>query len=140
MPSSRMPVLNSEPTPVTSVKSPRLDSLIGQWRIDAKLGKGTSAYVYAATSTKSGQRAAVKILRSAHVDEATRRRFAREGYVANAVGHPGVVQICDLGVTEDGAPYIVMELLDGESLESLRQRHGGSLPIDRVVDIGCKLL
>jgi eukaryotic-like serine/threonine-protein kinase len=136
-----MPVLNSEPeTERTPTASPRIDSVIGKWRIDSKLGNGTTAYVYAATSTKDGQRAAIKILRVAHVDDATRRRFAREGYVANAVGHPGVVRIFDQGITDDGALFIVMELLAGESLESLRLRRGGSLPIDRAVDIGCELL
>ena len=58
---------------------------------------------------------------------ATPARFLREGYVANAVGHPAVVAVLDDGVTEDGAVFLVLELLEGESIDARRIRLGGSV-------------
>jgi eukaryotic-like serine/threonine-protein kinase len=120
--------------------SRRIGRVIHDWRIDRKLGTGSTAHIYAATHVGNGRRAALKILRDGQIDETTRRRFAREGFAANAVGHPGVVNIFDQGVTDDGLLFIVMELLDGSALESLREAAGGTLPVKRVIDIACELL
>jgi serine/threonine-protein kinase len=110
--------------------------LCERWKIDALLATGATTSVYSATDLQKGGRCALKVLHSTiRVDESTRRRFQREGYVANAVGHPGVVNVFDSGVTEDGAMFIVMELLDGCSLEDLRRRNGGTLPAAHVVDV-----
>ena len=107
-----------------------------RWKIESMLASGATTTVYAATDLQKNTRCALKILHSTiRVDEATRRRFQREGYVANAVGHSGVVNVFDSGVTEDGAMFIVMELLDGCSLEDLRRRNGGTLPARHVVDV-----
>ena len=126
-------------TPVALTPTGKIAPVVRDWRLDKKLGTGSTAYVYAATNVHDGRRAALKILR-AHVDESSRRRFLREGYVANAVGHQGVVRIFDQGVTDEGELFIVMELLDGESLDVIRSRLGGTLPVRQVVDIGCELL
>jgi len=90
-----------------------------KWRLDSLLGVGGMAAVYAATH-RNGKRGAVKLLHlelSTH--EEARQRFLREGYVANAVGHPGVVSVVDDDVTEDGAVFLVMELLEGVTMEQL---------------------
>src|SRR5262245_52497249 len=85
----------------------------GKWRLDSLLGTGGMAAVYAATH-RNGKRVAIKILHSELTGiEDMRARFLREGYVANAVGHPGAVSVLDDDVTDDGSPFIVMELLDG---------------------------
>jgi len=80
------------------------------------------ASVYAATH-RNGNRVAIKVLHpefSEHQD--VRERFLREGYVANKVGHPGAVSVLDDDLTEDGQPFLVMELLEGESLDARIRR------------------
>jgi serine/threonine-protein kinase len=90
-----------------------------KWRLDALLGIGGMAAVYAATH-RNGKRGAVKMLHlELSTNEEARRRFLREGYVANAVGHPGAVSVLDDDVAEDGSVFLVMELLEGQSVESL---------------------
>jgi len=113
-----------------------------KWHLDALLGVGGMASVYAATH-RNGKRAAVKVLHAgaAH-DNVVRARFLREGYVANRVEHPGAVSVLDDDVDEDGTVFLVMELLSGETIEDRRLAHGGTLPIgdvlaaiDQVLDV-----
>jgi serine/threonine-protein kinase len=124
---------------------PRLQGRIGtvikdKWRIDARLGSGGMATVYSATH-RNGNRVAIKMLHPDFSrDPAVRARFLREGYVANAVGHQGTVRVLDDDVTEDGSVFLVMELLEGESLEVRRVRLGGRLPVEEVFTVGDQLL
>jgi serine/threonine-protein kinase len=112
----------------------------GKWHVDRLLGQGGMAEVYAATH-RNGKRAALKILhRELASKPATLRRFRREGYAANRVEHPAVVTVDDDDVCEDGAPYLVMELLEGHTLEELRSVHGGRLPAAQVVSFGAELM
>jgi serine/threonine-protein kinase len=74
------------------------------------------------------------------VNKEVRERFLREGQAANAVGHPGAVAVLDDDVSEDGAAFLVMELLDGGSAEELAERRGGRLPLSDVCAIGDQLL
>src|SRR5690606_21900540 len=60
------------------------------------------------------------------LEEETRSRFLREGYVANTIGHPGAVNVVDDDTAEDGSAFIDMELLDGESVEQRAIRQGGT--------------
>src|ERR1700736_1300540 len=70
-------------------------SLKGKWRLEAQLGTGGMASVWAERH-RNGKRVAIKLLPPELTrDESVRRRFAREGYLANKVGHPGVVTILD---------------------------------------------
>jgi serine/threonine-protein kinase len=111
-----------------------------KWRVDARIGSGGMASVYAATH-RNGNRVALKMLHpEMSRDQTLRQRFLREGYVANQVAHPGAVRIQDDDVTEDGCVFLVMELLEGESLESRRERMGGRLPMDEVFTVGDQLL
>ncbi|MBX3193418.1 MAG: serine/threonine protein kinase, partial [Labilithrix sp.] len=97
--------------------------------------------VYAATHKNNGSRAAIKVLHPEFArDPDTRSRFLQEGYAANQVNHPGVVRILDDDTTEDGHSYLVMELLEGEVLETRRQRKGGRLPLADVYEVGEQLL
>ncbi|WP_437673476.1 protein kinase domain-containing protein [Sorangium sp. So ce131] len=99
-------------------------TLRGKWTIDRLLGIGGMAAVYAATH-KIGRREAIKIL---HPEVARskdlRARFEREAQAVNRFRHPGVVEIRDIDTTDDGAPFLVMELLEGESLADRLQRLG----------------
>ena len=115
-------------------------TLRGKYRIDRLLGVGGMAVVYAATH-RNGREFAVKMLHpeiSVHSD--IRARFLREGYVANALKHPGVVAVLDDDVAEDGAAFLVMELLEGETVDALWDRSGRRLPLERAFVVGAQLL
>ena len=87
-----------------------------KWTLERILGVGGMAAVYVGLH-RIGRRDALKIL---HPEAAKRKdvcqRFEREAKAVNSFRHPNVVEIRDIDVTEDGAPFLVMELLDGESL------------------------
>jgi serine/threonine-protein kinase len=103
-------------------------TLKGKWRLVSVIGIGGMATVYAATH-RNGSRVAIKML---HPEVAVSRdvtsRFLREGYVGNQVVHPGTVKVLDDDITEDGAPFLVMELLEGESLGARLDRDGPLAP------------
>jgi eukaryotic-like serine/threonine-protein kinase len=96
---------------------------VGTWlrdkyHLDRVLGEGGMATVYAATH-RNKKRFAVKMLLpqfSLHLD--IRARFLREGYLANSVDHPGAVAVLDDDVADDGSAFLVMELLEGVTVES----------------------
>jgi len=98
------------------------ETLNEKWHLDELLGAGGMAAVYRATH-RNGKTAAIKLLHpELSMDVSLRKRFLREGYVANAVEHEGAVQVLDDGVTEEGALYLVMELLEGMSLHTRWER------------------
>ena len=111
-----------------------------KWRLDVLLGVGGMAAVYAATH-RNGNRVAIKMLHpELSINPQVRSRFMREGYVANSVGHDGAVRVIDDDTAEDGAAFLVMELLDGETLEGRRERAGGRLSEDEVLSLTDQLL
>ena len=90
----------------------------GRWRLESVLGVGGMAAVYGGRDA-SGAVAAIKILHpEMSVRREVRERFLREGYVANRIGHPGVVQALEHGETGDEV-FLAMELLAGETLRVL---------------------
>ena len=101
-------------------------SLNDKWTLERLLGIGGMAAVYAARH-RNGARAAIKVLHqglSRHAE--VRERFLREGYAANRVEHSGAVKVMDDDVVDDGpdagTAFIVMELLEGESLQDRLER------------------
>ena len=111
-------------------------TLNDKWRIDELLGLGGMAAVYAATH-RTGSRVAIKMLHpQLSLNDAVRKRFAREGYVGNTVGHPGVARVLDDDVAEDGSVFLVMELLEGETAAARAERLGGRLPVHEAAFIG----
>jgi eukaryotic-like serine/threonine-protein kinase len=119
----------------------RIGSVLkGKWHLDRVLGVGGMATVYAATH-RNGNRVAIKMLHpEVALDAEVTQRFLREGYVANRVDHPGSVTVLDDDVTDDGAPFLVMELLLGETLETRWLRKGERLTVDEVLPITEHLL
>ena len=117
--------MNSRGTDLATRARERLGRVLrGKWTLDELLGLGGMAAVYAATH-RNGNRVAIKILEpEAATVKDVRTRFLREGYLANQVEHPGAVSIQDDDVDEDGTPFLVMELLDGQSLDSRWQAEG----------------
>ena len=105
-----------------------------KWRLDSLLGVGGSAAVYAATH-RNGKRGAIKLLHpelSVQTDFVA--RFLREGYVANKIEHSGAVSILDDDHTEDGTAFLVMELLEGYTLER-RLRKQSAFPVHDALKI-----
>jgi serine/threonine-protein kinase len=93
-----------------------------KYRLERLLGVGGMAAVYAAEH-RNGRHVAVKMLHpELSMHREIRERFLREGQAANRVGHPGAVAVLDDDVSDDGAAFLVMELLEGDSLENLSQR------------------
>jgi serine/threonine protein kinase len=123
-----------------AVEEPLVGRLLsGKWRVDRLIGKGGVASVYEATH-RNGRRAAIKVLSPDFAgNRRMRGRFQREGYLANRVGHPGAVAILDDDVSGDHA-YLVMELLDGITLDALRVARGGRLPLRETLWVGIELL
>lgn len=114
-------------------------TLAGKWKLEALLGVGGTAQVFAATH-RNGARVAIKILRpEIALAGGKTRRFLREGYIANRVRHSGAVRVLDDDVDEDGTAFLVMDLFDGVTL---RQRidDGGPVSVDEVVRIADQVL
>jgi len=88
---------------------------IGDYRIENTIGSGGTATVYAAIQPVIGKRVAIKVLHQTKSDNAV-NRFIKEARAVNLIGHPNIVDVFGFGMTEDGLPYLVMELLEGETL------------------------
>jgi serine/threonine-protein kinase len=112
-----------------------------KWSLDRLLDVGGMAAVYVATH-RNGNRVAVKVMHKQYAEmPEAKERFLREGYVANRVGHENAVTVLDDDQLDDGTPFIVMELLEGQPLET-RLRERGTLPAaealyvaDQVLDV-----
>lgn len=101
--------------------------LKGKWTLEKLLGVGGMAAVYVGVH-HIGRRDAIKILHPEFVrDPEIRARFELEGLATNRFRHPGAVEVKDSDVSEDGCPFLVMDLLDGETLGD-RARRLGDIP------------
>ena len=100
----------------------------GKYRLDERLGGGGMGTVYRATHLLIERAIAVKVLSQRFVgDETAQQRFRREARASGRVQHPNAVMVNDFGATEDGWLYIVMELLEGQTLRDLLAREA---PLD----------
>ena len=110
-----------------------LNETIGHYKILRQLGSGGMGLVYEAEDTKLGRRVALKFLQQGTTkDSAAMERFLREARSASALNHPG---ICTIHAIEEheGQTFLVMELLEGESLDKILVR--GLLPVARAISI-----
>lgn len=97
----------------------------GHYRLERVLAEGGMGIVWAARDLRLGRPVAIKFLGAeAMANPVQRERFAREAQLASKIRSPHVVQIIGDGVTDSGVPFVVMELLDGESLAGLLAREG----------------
>lgn len=111
-------------------------TLLGPYRIVAPLGAGGMGVVYRAEDTRLGRQVAVKILPGGNVDAPSLERFHREARAASTLNHPGIATVHDVG-EHAGQPYIVMELLEGQTL---RERIAARpLTVAEVLDFGIQL-
>lgn len=112
----------------------------GKYQLLRELGRGSAGTVWEAEHLIVGKRVAVKILHESLArDAGLRGRIVSEARAAARIAHPHVVDIHDLGVTRSGAPYLVMELLEGESLEAMLERRH-SLPSAHAVELVLQVL
>ena len=100
---------------------------VDHYRITRKLGQGGMGVVYAADDERLHRQVAIKMILDVGADATARERFWCEARAAAAVNHPHVCQLYDVGET-DGQLYIVMELLEGQSLASRLDRGPVDLP------------
>ena len=110
---------------------------IGPYEIIRKLGEGGMGVVFHAQDTRLNRPVAVKMIRESTIDESLRKRFLREAQSAARVSHPGICSMYDIG-EEDGRPFLVMELLEGESLACRLAR--GPLPLPEAVQTTLSML
>lgn len=113
--------------------------LVGKYRLGRLLGEGGMGAVYEGEHTGLGSRVAIKLL-SEHIhNERAIARFRREARAMAAVRHDNVVTVTDTGTDEEGTPFLVMELLEGESLNALIKRER-RLTSDAAVAIALQML
>src|SRR5712691_3088633 len=110
---------------------------LGPYEVLAPLGAGGMGEVWKARDTRLGREVAIKVLpASFSLDPDRLRRFEQEARAAGMLNHPNVTAIHDIG-THEGAPYVVQELLEGETLRA--ELVGGNLSTRRAVDYGLQV-
>jgi serine/threonine protein kinase len=107
----------------------------GKYRLDERLGGGGMGTVYRATHLLIDRPVALKVLSQRFVgDQTAQQRFRREARAAGRIHHPNAVTVTDFGTTDDGYLYIVMELLEGQTLRDLLA-HDAPLDPARAVSV-----
>ncbi len=102
---------------------------INNYEVRHLIGEGGMGAVYLAEHVVMGRRAAIKVLRGEFADdEMLISRFINEARAANAIGHPNIVDVVDVGRLPDGIPYMMMEYLEGENLAKRLGRAGRLSP------------
>ncbi len=103
----------------------------GQYRISKRMGSGASGVIYEATRASDGLRVAIKLLRTVAAHDAVASdRLRREAEALRLAWHPNVVEVFDHGLLGDGTAYLVMELLEGESLATRIHAKGRLSPAE----------
>jgi eukaryotic-like serine/threonine-protein kinase len=126
-------------TTLVSIPDPLVGRTIGgRYVLERKIGAGGMSTVYLARHELVGRDVAVKFLApELAVDESYRTRFLREARAANRINHENIIDITDLGETDDGLVYLVMEHLEGTLLAEAIRR--GPLPLPRALRIGLQM-
>ena len=104
--------------------------LDGQYKVESLLGRGGMGAVYLAHHIMLGDRVAIKVLPPEMRNNTEwLRRFRREGQAARRFRHPNAVTVYDLRTTADGTIYMVMEYVEGRSLDAELKKHGRFTPV-----------
>ena len=108
--------------------------VVGEYRVERKIGEGGMGAVYAATHPMIGKRAAIKVISAALGTNAEAvGRFVQEARSVNQIGHPNIVDVFAFGQLPDGRNYFVMDYLQGESLADRLQR--AAMPLGEAIEI-----
>lgn len=111
-----------------------------RYRVVGILGEGGMGTVYDAEHLGLGRPVAIKVLNPAQAKKRVAvKRFQQEARAAGAIGHPNICEVYDLGLLEDGSPFLVMEKLIGQTLADRITREGG-LPFDDIADVMIQVL
>ena len=111
----------------------------GRYVLEQVLGEGGMATVYGARHKLVDRPCAVKILHGEVVRDANvRERFRREARHAQRLAHPNIIEVYDQGETDDGTAFLVMELLQGQSLAHIISQ--GKLPVVRVLRLAVQMV
>src|SRR6266700_5603110 len=112
-------------------------SKLGPYEVQSSLGAGGMGEVYRARDTRLGRDVALKILPESFARESDRlRRFEQEAQAVAALNHPNILAIFDTG-QNDGSPFLVSELLEGETLRDVLER--GPLSQRKAVEYGVQI-
>ena len=111
---------------MSSASSPASAFVAGRYLLRERIGAGAAGEIWSAQDPRIGRRVAIKFLRIPEGLTGEQRaewesRFLLEARAAGRLSHPGIVSIHDVGTASDGRPFIVMELVDGRSLDAIRQ-------------------
>ena len=111
-----------------------------RYMIRGVLGEGGMGTVYEAEHMGLGRQVAIKVLNPSQAKKRVAvKRFQQEARAAGAIGHPNICEVYDLGLLDDGSPYLVMEKLIGTTLADRIGREGG-LPFDEITDVMIQVL
>jgi serine/threonine-protein kinase len=116
------------------------DVVAGRYTVLRPMGSGAMGALYEVLDTRVSRHVAIKFLSPRFAsDEAVRERFSREAHALGRIRHDHVCGVSDHGITDDGVPFIVMELLDGEPLSAVLDREGPLSP-ERAIRIMLEVL
>ena len=108
----------------------------GKYRLNQLLGQGGMASVWSATNVFTERQCAIKfLLESVSKSPEASRRFLMEGKISGRVQHPNVIEVMDVGQTENGSLFIVMEFLSGVSVETAMRRQNPPMTLYEFVGI-----
>ncbi len=116
-----------------AVAEARIGTMLdAKWQLDSLLGRGGMATVYGATQKTTRARAAVKVLHKEFAqDEDVSQRFLREARIANSINHVSKVGVLDEGVSDEGEIFLVMELLQGTTLDAYMKGEGRETSVEQ---------
>lgn len=113
-------------------------TIAGRYVIEEVIGEGGMATVYSAHHRLVDRPCAIKVMNAGFAqNEVVRERFRREAKAAQKLAHPNIIEIFDQGEMQDGCLYLVMELLEGETVANMLER--GKLTPDRAIPIAIQI-
>jgi serine/threonine-protein kinase len=120
---------------LAEIQDPRIGTTVaGRYQIEDVVGEGGMATVYRAKHRVSDRHVAIKIMNATLAKNSViQERFRREAKAAQKIAHPNIIEILEQGETGDGSLYLVMELLEGETLADVVD--AGKVPVDRALRI-----
>jgi eukaryotic-like serine/threonine-protein kinase len=126
--------------PLSALQDPLIGTTIaGRYLIEEAIGEGGMATVYAARHRLVDRPCAVKVMNpSLGKNEVIRERFRREAKAAQKLAHPNIIEIFDQGETPEGSLYLVMEILQGQTVADLLERQG-SVSLERTLSIAIQI-
>src|SRR5262249_13192449 len=131
----RVPMSRGAAREPSALPFPAGTVLLGKYRVERMLGEGGMGCVVVATHLALEQPVALKFMHANRATSSPRAvaRFLREARTAAKIQSEYVARVSDVGVLENGAPYLVMECLEGQDLDALLMEHG-TVPVQQAVD------